>query len=97
MRDNTYQNMTQTIFLNTISNFPQLSTEQSLEYEKDITEKELLEALKVMPNDKSPENDGLTKEFFEKFWSEVKKNIPILRLTLLWKRRTLHLTKTSNY
>ena len=73
MRDNTYQNMTQTIFLNTISNFPQLSTEQSLEYEKDITEKELLEALKVMPNDKSPENDGLTKEFFEKFWSEVKK------------------------
>ena len=46
--------MTQTIFLNTISNFPQLSTEQSLECEKEITEKELSEALKVMPNDKSP-------------------------------------------
>ena len=27
-----------------------------------------------MPNDKSPGNDGLTKEFFETFWSEVKKN-----------------------
>ena len=26
-----------------------------------------------MPNDKSPGNDGLAKEFFEKFWSEVKK------------------------
>ena len=26
-----------------------------------------------MPNDKSPGNDGLTKEFFETFWSEVKK------------------------
>ena len=25
-----------------------------------------------MPNDKSPGNDGLTKEFFETFWSEVK-------------------------
>ena len=26
-----------------------------------------------MPNDKSPGNDGLTKEFFETFWSEIKK------------------------
>ena len=26
-----------------------------------------------MPNDKSTGNDGLTKEFFETFWSEVKK------------------------
>ena len=26
-----------------------------------------------MPNDKSPGNDGLTKDFFEIFWSEVKK------------------------
>ena len=70
-------------FLNTVSNFPQLSTEQSLECEKDITEKELLEALKSMPNDKSPGNDGLTKEFFETFWSEVKqKNVFVLRITL---------------
>ena len=73
MRDNTYQNMTETVF-QPVSNFPQLSTEQSLEYEKDITEKELLESLKSMPNDKSPGNDGLTKEFFETFWSEVKRN-----------------------
>ena len=26
-----------------------------------------------MPNDKSPGNDGLTKEFFETFWSEINK------------------------
>ena len=51
-------------FLNGVSKFPQLSTEQSLECEKCITEKELFEALKSMSNDKSPGNDGLTKEFF---------------------------------
>ena len=59
-------------FLNTVSDFPQLSTEQSLECQKDITEKELLDALKSMATDKSPGNHGLTKEFFETFWSEVK-------------------------
>ena len=41
---------------------------------KCITEKELCEALKNMPNDKSPGNDGFPKEFFETFWSKVKKN-----------------------
>ena len=60
-------------YLNTISKFPNLSNEQSLECEKYISEKELFEALKSMPNDKSARNDGLTKEFFEKFWSEMKK------------------------
>ena len=69
-------------FLNTVSNFPQLSTEKSLKCEKDITEKKLLEALKSMHNDKSPRNDGLTKEFLETFWSEVKKKNFILRITL---------------
>ena len=28
-----------------------------------------------MSNDKSPRNDGLTKEFFETFWSKVKKKL----------------------
>ena len=37
------------------------------------TEKELFQALKSMPNDKSPGNDDLTQEFFETFWSELKK------------------------
>ena len=62
MRDNilrTYQNRT--------------FSEQSLECEKFITEKELFEALKGMPNNKSSGNDGLTKEFFKKCCSEVKK------------------------
>ena len=72
MRENTCQH-DKNSFLNANFKFPQLSTEQALEWEKWITEKELFEALKSMPNDKSPGNDGLTKEFFETFWSEVKK------------------------
>ena len=60
-------------FLNRVSKFLQLSTEQSLECEKYITEKELYETLKSMPNNKSPGNDGFTKEFFKKFWFEVRK------------------------
>ena len=59
--------------LNLISKFPQLFNEQSLECEKCITEKDLFEALKSVPNDKSPGNDVLTKKLFETFWFEVKK------------------------
>ena len=25
-----------------------------------------------MPNDKSPSNDGLSKEFYEAFWEDIK-------------------------
>ena len=32
-----------------------------------ITEFELLNPLKVMPNNKSPKNKGLTKEFYKTF------------------------------
>ena len=58
--------------LNVISKFPQLSNEQSLECEKCITNKELFEALKSMPNNKSPGNDSLTKELFETLQFKVK-------------------------
>ena len=47
-----------------VSKFPQLSTEcerEINECEKCITEKELFEALKSVPNDKSLGNDSLTK------------------------------------
>ena len=71
-------------FLTALSDFPQLSTEQSQEYEKCITEKELFKALESMPNKKSPGNDGLTKEYFEIFWSELKKTIFIMYSTLFW-------------
>ena len=37
-------------YLNALSKFPQLSSEQPLECEKSVTEKELSETLKSMPN-----------------------------------------------
>ena len=46
--------------------------EQSQTCEGHITEFELLNALKSMPNNRSPGNDGLTKEFYETFWEEIK-------------------------
>ena len=64
------ENLTQ--YLDNIS-IPRLSKEKRDSCEGDITEKELFQALKSMPNNKSPGNDGLSKEFYETFWEELKK------------------------
>ena len=37
-----------------------------------MSEKDLLLVLNSMPNNKSPGNDGLTKEFYEVFWEDLK-------------------------
>ena len=58
-------------YLNAIS-FPKLTREKSKTLDGAITEKELLIALQSMENNKSPGNDGLTKEFYITFWNEVK-------------------------
>ena len=55
-------------YQNTIS-FPKLTKEKSKTLE-------LLIALQSMENNKSPGNDGLTKEFYITFWNEVK--VPLL-------------------
>ena len=59
-------------YLNQI-NIPVLTGEQSQTCEGPISENELLIALKNMSNNKSPGNDGLTKEFYETFWEDLKK------------------------
>ena len=41
-------------------------------FEGPITKSELLNTLKSMANNKSPGNDGLTKEFLDTFWEEIK-------------------------
>ena len=58
-------------FLNVID-VPKLSEDQVNPCEEDLTEKDLCKSLRSMQNDKSPENDGLTKEFCENFWDELK-------------------------
>ena len=51
-----------------------LTQEQKLDCEEEIFEKELINALKSFNNNKSSGNDGLTKECYEAFWSELKKS-----------------------
>ena len=38
-----------------------------------ISEDEVFKSLKSMENNKSPGSDGLSKEFYDCFWHEVKK------------------------
>ena len=47
--------------------------------EKDWPETDLYNAMKNMQNDKSPGNDGLTKEFYESFWDELKNCLLLLQ------------------
>ena len=42
-----------------------LKRNEMMTLEEPLTEKELYDSLKSMPNEKSPGNDGLTKEFYE--------------------------------
>ena len=61
----------QTNFLDTLQ-IPKLSDDECLLCEGELTENELYNALKNMPNNKSPGNDRLTKEFFLTFWDDIK-------------------------
>ena len=58
-------------FLNDIT-IPSLTTEQSLSCEGNLTEKEIYNSLISFENNKSPGNDGLTKEFYYTFWDDIK-------------------------
>ena len=58
-------------FLNSIA-LPNLSSKSFDIYESETTEKELITVLKSMPNGKFPGLDGLTKEFHEPFWEDLK-------------------------
>ena len=48
-----------------------LSDTQIKHFEKEITEPDLYSAMKSMVNNKSPGNDGPTKEFYEACWDEI--------------------------
>ena len=69
-----------------------------------LTTEELFDALTSMGNDKSPGNDGLTKEFYVTFWNELKN--PFIRsvnesfvsqeLTTSQKQAVIKLIETSS-
>ena len=58
-------------FLNSIA-LPNLTSKSFDIRESEITEKDLITALKRMSNGKSPGHDGLTKQFYEHFWDNLK-------------------------
>ena len=58
-------------FLNSIA-LPNLNSKSFDICESEITEKDLITALKSMTIGKSPGHDGLTKEFYEHFWDDLK-------------------------
>ena len=57
-------------FLNDLS-IPSLSKTQKQICEKELTEKDIYESMISFDNNKSPGNDGLTKEFYQTFWQVV--------------------------
>ena len=58
-------------FLNDIT-IPSLTTEQLLSCEGNLAEKEIYNSLISFENNKSPGNDGFTKEFYHTFWDDIK-------------------------
>ena len=51
---------------------PSLTNEQKDFCEIELGGKQLCNALKSMPNNKTPGNDELSKEFYKAFWNELK-------------------------
>ena len=51
---------------------PKLTNEQTLSFEGIISEDEVFMSLKSMENNKSPGNDGLSKECYEYVFNEIK-------------------------
>ena len=68
-------------FLNEVF-VPKLNYEDARFCERDFNKLELLKALKSTQNNKSPENDGLTKEFYETFWNESKRKKEVKYFTM---------------
>ena len=49
-----------------------ISDENYIKQEAEITEDNLLVALKSISNTKTPGNDGLSTEIYETFWEDIK-------------------------
>ena len=51
---------------------PILNCQQKRDSNDDITEQQIIEAIKSTSNNETSRNDNLTKEFYETFWNELK-------------------------
>ena len=65
--------------------------------ERELTESDFLEALLSMQNNKTPGNDGLSKEFYVYFWNEIKEYFVNSWKVGVKKKNIKCITKTSNY
>ena len=68
------QNTSENRFNNVLNdlNISSLNSEEVLSCEGNLTEQEIYKSLTSFKNNKSPGNDGLTKEFYCCFWNDIK-------------------------
>ena len=55
-----------------LSNIPKLDKHIAESLEGNVSEKEILSALKNIKNNKTPASHGFTDEFFKFFWNDIK-------------------------
>ena len=67
-------------------NFPKLNDDQCPLCVKDITEEKVKHEFNKMETNKSPGNNGLTKEFYEPFWDRVRVSLLLSLLRLFYKK-----------
>ena len=74
--------------------FPSATNDQKVVWDKNLTDKELFDALKRATNNKSPGNDVLTKEFYETFWDESKDSF-INSIKLAYQKKSLSTSQSQ--
>ena len=60
------------ILLQSLSQYPKLSVEETNLLNGELTEQEIVFVLKKMKNNKSPGSDGFTAEFYKFFYKDLK-------------------------
>ena len=63
-----------------------LSKDQSRQLNKFISEEEMIKALKAMKNNKSPGEDGITKEFYITFLEDIKDELCEMFNNIIFKK-----------
>ena len=76
-------------------NVPKLSEEQKINCEGKISSKECFDLLDSFHNNKTPGNDGIPIEFYDKFWPLISDSFIRCANECFWKRWDVLLPKTS--